>query len=232
MSMTCRAWQDLLQRHLDGEGPPEALDRHLHDCADCAAQTTVLRRLLDGLGRLKPATPPAHLCERLVGRLCAERRVRRRMPWRRIGSLASLAAAAALLVAVGVWSWRPITGKPAHLGQGFTEAPRPADEPAPPLRDSMNRAGQAVAALTSRTASDTVETTTTLLPLVGGSALGPLANPPAVIEPTAEPIREAVDGVSSGLAPVADSARRAVHLFFRNLPMPPGNGPAVPDKQT
>jgi len=25
--MNCRAWQDLLQQHLDGLGPPEALDR-------------------------------------------------------------------------------------------------------------------------------------------------------------------------------------------------------------
>ncbi len=219
--MSCRAWQDLLQRHLDGDDPSEALERHLRDCGDCAPRQAALRRLLDALPLLRPPVPPVGLDKRLVERLCREARARRRRSaWRRAGSFAGLAAAAALLVAVGLWSWRPINGKVHEDGPKTVVRV----EPAPPLRESMSEAGQAVASLTSRTASDTVGRTTDLLPHLAGDALKPLTDPPA-IEPPVQPLREAADGVSTGLAPVADLAQRAVHLFMRDLPMGHGDQP-------
>jgi hypothetical protein len=218
--MSCRAWQDLLQRHLDGDDPPEALDLHLRDCGDCAAQRAALRRLLDALPLLRPVVPAVGMEERLIERLYSEARAqRRRLAWRRAWSLTGLAAAAALLLAVGLWSWGPIKGKVPDDSRVVSVSPQ-----APPLRESMSEAGQAVAALTSRTASDTVGRTTDLLPHLAGEALRPLTDPPA-IEPPVQPLREAADGVSSGLAPVADLAQRAVHLFMRDLPMGHGDQP-------
>ncbi len=226
--MNCRAWQDLLQQQLDGDGPPGALDRHLHDCADCAAHDGDLRRFASALSRLRSPEPPAGLADRLTARLHREVRARRARAWRRALPLVGLAAAAAVLVVLGLWSWRPITGKPLPgqpgPGREIVQLP-PRDEPPAPLRDSVSQAGKAVASLGQRTASDTLERTTTLVPLVRDPALdetarGSLAATP--VEPKLEPLREAADGVSTGLAPVADSARRAVNLFFRDLPMSQG----------
>jgi hypothetical protein len=39
------------------------------------------------------------------------------------------------------------------------------------------------------------------------------------MEPPTRPLREAGEGVSEGLEPVTTSARRAVDLFLRELPM-------------
>jgi hypothetical protein len=219
--MSCRAWQDLLQQHLDDAGPPGALARHLHDCPDCAARRGEVERLLRGLAQLHRPEPPAALADRLTSRLGAEVRARRARAWRRLVPRAGLAVAAAVLVALSLWSWWPIVGQPraqkAPPADPGEKQRRDESPPGPP-RDPMAEAGQAVASLGQRTASTTLDRTTTLLPLVRDPALDPL-NVPAPAEPKLEPLREAADGVSAGLAPVADSARRAVNLFFRDLPM-------------
>jgi len=224
--MNCHAWQDLLQQHLDGVAPPEALDQHLLDCPDCAGLRVHLRRLLDGLALLHPPEPPADLADRVTARLCLEARARKTARRLRIASLVSLAAAAVLLLAVGLWSWWPVSGQPVtpttQPGDSVVNqiGDRPHPNPAtPPLRDSVAQAMLAASSLTSRTASDTMDNTSTLLPLVSAPAIDPLTASNSGVEPKLEPLREAADGVSSGLAPVADSARRAVNLFFRDLPM-------------
>ncbi|MBY0229183.1 MAG: hypothetical protein K2W96_07900, partial [Gemmataceae bacterium] len=53
-----------------------------------------------------------------------------------------------------------------------------------------------------------------LLPPMGTLEPGPLPEPPSL-----GPLADAAGDVQAGLAPVADSARRAVNLFFRDLPM-------------
>jgi hypothetical protein len=218
--MNCPAWQDLLQQHLDGDAGPAALDHHLRDCPACAAHQADVRRLLAGLTLLRPPVPPAHLAGRLTDCLCAEFRTRQARTWRRrLGALAGLAAAAAVLLALGLRSGWPIAGQPRD-----DVAVRPDPLPAePPVGNPMAQAGQAVAALTSRTASDTVDRTTTLFPLVGRPSLDPLPVEPVDDEPRLEPLRESAHAVSAGLAPVTDSARRAVNLFFRDLPVGRGS---------
>jgi hypothetical protein len=78
----------------------------------------------------------------------------------------------------------------------------------------VSAAGAAVASLTTRTAGETVERTKVLLPAVEPS-LGKFDLPPALDEPTRS-LRGAGEGVTA-LEPVADSARRAVGLFVRDL---------------
>src|SRR5262245_12669068 len=129
--MNCRAWEDLLQRQLDGDAPA-ALQRHLLDCPGCAAQRASLNRLLTGIAQLRPAEPPPGLADRLAPQRLDEARTAkmRRRRWRI--AFASLASAAALLIAAGLWSWSlPGTPRNEH---GL--AVSPPVEPPPALRDS------------------------------------------------------------------------------------------------
>jgi len=211
--MTCRDGQHLLQLHLDGDAAPGALERHLADCPECAASAPLVRRYLRGLSLLSPPAPPHGLAERVAGRLVQEARARRRARFRRFATLGSLAAAAALLVAVGVWAWWPAQGEPVAR---FDPPPVTPEARPEPLRDSMAKAGGAVSNLTTRAASDTADSTAELWSLVPGV---PLEAPPDGPAPALESLQEASEGVSSGLAPVTSSARRAVGLFLRDLPV-------------
>jgi hypothetical protein len=218
--MTCRAWQNLLQQHLDG-GDAGALERHLHACPDCAAEQPAIRRFLAALPLLATPEPPAGLAERIVARACGEARQRRLRLRRQLLPLAGLVAAA-LLLALGLRVWLPVTATPKGIDSKVAAVPgSPHEKPqdTAPLRHSVAEASTAVAALTSRTASQTVDNTRSLLPLLPTSTVEVLSSVPAPLEPPLEPLREASDGVSAGFAPVADSARRAVGLFFRDLPL-------------
>jgi hypothetical protein len=227
--MSCHAWQHLLQQHLDGACVGE-MEHHLQSCPDCAAEQPAVRRLLDGIALLAPASPPIGLADRIAEQLSLEARRQRRLRQRRLlASLGTLATAAALLIAVGIYWWRPgaednrkpdahaRAHKPDAQARGpFTSPPsRTGEGGARPLRDSLAQAGTAVASLTSRAASETVDQTSSLLPLLPAPSLEPIAPEPAPMEP----LREASAEVSAGLAPVADSARRAVGLFLRDLPV-------------
>ncbi len=80
----------------------------------------------------------------------------------------------------------------------------------PDFRRDVADAGEAVAALSRRTAADAVEAGRQLIPTV------PAPWPPALQPPLI------LDGAGAGLAdgfePVATSARRAAQLFWRELP--------------
>ena len=192
------AWQDLLQEHLDGDRPdapalPESADRD------------ALRRLLAGLDRLAPSPPPADLAARIGASLHQEARRRRR--WR-FAPAVGLVAAASLLLVLGTRLAWPVR----------EEAPPPnVVVRAEPFRDSLGRAGTALSSLTTRSAESTVENTSSLLPLVNAPTLPPMPT----LEPSVEPFVEASAGVTTGLAPVTDSAQRAVRLFLRDLPFRP-----------
>jgi hypothetical protein len=229
--MICRAWQQLLQQHLDGDEGAD-LEQHLQACPHCAAERPALRRLLDGLALLAPAVPPGGLAERITSRLCAEAgQQRRRQRQRRLIPVWALAAAALVLVALGIRMRWPAAALPQTNDPGASAVVKTPDRPpapAPLLRDSMAQAGTALASLTRRTANETVDQTASLLPLLPAPAVEPFSPGPALETPL-EPLREASAGVSDGLAPVADHARRAVSLFFRDLPMG-RTEPAKPSK--
>ena len=215
--MSCHAWQDLLNQHLDEGSSPDELERHAAACPDCAVHWPAVRQLLSGIARLRPPILPSSLQEQITARLLTEVRVR--SSWhRRVLPWTGLAAAASLVLAVGLWAWKPAGGVDSIARN--VDPDLVASVPAEPLRESMEQAGDAVAALTSRTASETAERTSLILPFVRQTA-EPFADMPEGLEPPLEPFREATQGVSSGLAPVAESARRAVGLFLRDLPMAP-----------
>ena len=74
-----------------------------------------------------------------------------------------------------------------------------------------------MAALTTRTADETVAKTKGLLPVVT-DPIPDKIDPETPTDRPARSLSETGEGVTAGLAPVADSARRAVGLFLRELP--------------
>jgi hypothetical protein len=82
------------------------------------------------------------------------------------------------------------------------------------LRDGLAEAGSALAGLTRRAAAETVGRGRVLFPPVE-------LPPPALdvtLDPAVRPLGDARAGLAEGLEPVATSARRAVNLFWRELP--------------
>jgi hypothetical protein len=83
----------------------------------------------------------------------------------------------------------------------------------PDLRSNFAEAGSALAGLTRRAAAETVD---------NGRVLVPPVEVPLVLdirlEPAARPLDVARQGLSEGFEPVATSARRAVNMFWQDLP--------------
>jgi hypothetical protein len=215
--MNCQAYQSLLQQRLDGTPieSPEAME-HLRGCSDCRALEGAARRLEAGLRRFSSPSPPTDLAGRIADRVFADRRRARRRARRRWA--APLALAACLLVALALrLDWRMPT-EAMDTGRNVAKVlPAPKKQPAPPtLRETVVEAGGAVASLTNQTADEAVESTRWLVPRVSPTQLPEVKLPD--IEPPTGPLREAGEGVSAGLEPVTNSARRAVDLFLRELP--------------
>jgi hypothetical protein len=218
--MNCHAYQSLLQQRLDGTliESPEAME-HWRTCPDCRALEMSAGRLEAGLRRLTSPLPPPDLGRRIANRVFADRRRAQRRTRRRL--LVPLALAACLLVALALrleWRTPKVASDTGRVAQnGVKVLPEPTKQPASPtLRESVAEAGGAVASLTSQTADEAVGSTRWLVPRVSTARIPEVKLPP--IEPPTRSLREAGEGVSAGLEPVANSARRAVDLFLRELP--------------
>jgi hypothetical protein len=216
--MNCLQCQQLLQDRLDGLPPTDTaeMNRHLAACPDCRRTHGAVGRLEEGLRLLAPPAPPARLADRIVTAVRSEQGRRRRV--RRIVRVA-LAVAASLLLVLTLADHR-------RLGP-VRFPPPPRDNPGAPvvheqrpsLRERVAEASTAVVDLAGRTADQTVGQSRLLLPVV--MATPPLETPADPLSPMETPmrsLREAGQGVSSGLEPVADSARRVFDLVLREIP--------------
>jgi hypothetical protein len=207
--MSCAEWDNALQERLDG-GPASGrpgLEPHLATCPTCRERHAAARRLEEGLRLLAPPSPPAGLADRIVGRVLAEHRARLHRRHQLLRAVAAVAAAV-LLVCFTV----PDRPAPPEWVPPVAVERQPASVPS--LRDSFAEASSAVVDLTRRTADETVGQGRLLVPVV-------VATPPDAAGdplPPVHPLREAGQGVSTGLDPVTDSARRALDLFLRDIP--------------
>jgi hypothetical protein len=224
--MNCQDAHERLQQSLDGIPieSPEWLE-HLRDCAECRALAAAGRRLQEGLRLLSAPLPPPDLATRIVEAvLCDRRRAKRRARQR---WAVTLALAAALFIAVLLrLDWRtptpdadvqprePVAAK--ETDKTNKPAP-PAPTTAPTLRESASELGAVFASLTNQTAEETVGQTRRWVSNVSGPELPKVDL--TTMEPPTQPLRAAGEGVSEGLEPVTTSARRAVGLFLRELPM-------------
>lgn len=198
----CDLW---LQELLDGTEPGAAVVEHLGQCSTCHELYEAAAELRRGLALLPPPEPSADLSGRIVTAVLFDRRrqARRRRVVARVAALA-----AAVLVA-----W--------FIADQRTPPPTPpvvqVADSGPSLRETVSLASNAVADLTSKRMDEARESTRFFLPTLEAPAL-PGVDPTEPLEATARPLQTATQGVSAGLEPVTDRARRAFALFVRDLP--------------
>ncbi|HEX5272676.1 MAG TPA: zf-HC2 domain-containing protein [Gemmataceae bacterium] len=220
--MTCDDCRLRLQAWLDGDPPgADGIAAHLADCPACRAADATARRLRAGLVAAPVIAAPPGLSDRIVAGVLADRRRQRRDRQRVLFAGLALAAAACLAVAVFLPERAPHESAGARpTGQAvIAEAPRPEEPPAarPSLDEDVVEATSAVASLARRTADQTLTSGQMLIPAVPRE-VAPREVLPPPLDPPAQSLREAGEGVATGLSPVTNSARRAFDLFLHDLP--------------
>jgi hypothetical protein len=206
----CADFAALAQRFLDGELDAAALDAHPHggSCPDCRALAAAAR----ALGEAAPVAPApsAGLTERIVAAAVRDYRIRRAR--RR----AALALAASVLVAGCAYLLLPTRADAPVIAQ----TQPPALEAPPRVADRVAAAGDALAALTRHAADQTVTPARHLVP-PAESVSWPRAELPPAVEPAVESLAEMPDAARSGFEPMANTTRRAVSLFLRDVGLQP-----------
>jgi hypothetical protein len=206
--MNCTEYIAILQSRLDGafDDVPDA-DHHLRQCPDCRELNRNAQRLLAGIHADLIPMPRSDLSVVVSNRVLADMRRRR---WQ--SRLMVSAAAAAFLLAVFVgWS---------HFRANQSAAPVANHPDRPPsLRQSVEQASYAVAAITRRATDETLDQSRFFMQVAMPTRLPPQEDERLVIkEPPLEPLRAVQHGVSDGFEPVTTSARRAVNLFWHERP--------------
>ena len=223
-AMNCSEFRNWLQQRLDGEASAAAgdVEGHVAACASCRELQAAANLLIQALGAQAAPAPPNQMSDQLVSLvladIAAQQQARKR--WnRRLGLTAALAASLILAVALG-YSWWQSNRKPGPQNPDSLvikdKRPAPA-QPQPSL--NIQEAGSALVALVNRTADETVGQSRALFPQgVSAPALPASGDWQPALEPGADSLREAQEGVALGFEPVTSSARRAVNLFLREIP--------------
>jgi len=222
--MSCHDFQDWLQRRLDGEmlPLPDGLEPHLGGCLSCRSQQHAGQLLLEGLQGLKRALPPSGLADAIVARVLTDRlelTFRRR---RRVATTVALAASL-LLAALAGYLWLPKSKtvtqeKFARVEKAPEPPPRLVAPEAPSLARSVEEARSAVASLTEKIADKSKEQARlwwSVAPDVPKAL--PVVKFEQPLDPAAQSLRQAGQGMTEGLQTVSQSARRAVSYFVREL---------------
>ncbi len=235
--MNCLDCQELVQRCLDGESvapltPPLSpqggeggvrgraeLDQHLSECVACRDLCAAAQRLVEGLRLLTPPPTPLGLAERIQTCVVVNQRHRQRV--RRLLATAGVAASLLLAALASYFGLRavPLAETPHQPPEITRNEPAPALSAPPALHHRIKEAGEAVVALTRRTADETMGQSRLLLPRnLSEPSLADSRITLAGEETPEQSLREVQDGMSAGLEPVMTSARRAVALFLQEIP--------------
>jgi hypothetical protein len=209
--MNCVEYQESLQEKLDGaHGQSDAARQHVRECSSCRELHQAAQRLLDGLGRAVPPTPSLELTAAIRRNVLGDMHRRR---WQRRLLVSAAAAAVLLAASLGIARWRSPASPVAQA-----VLPLENDTRQPSLRQSVERAGIAVAALTRRAANETLDESRFLFQVSMPDERRPQPAVQKLVQDAGlRPLTAVKDGVSEGLEPVATSARRAVRLFWRDL---------------
>ncbi len=227
--MNCSEFQHLLHQRLDGElkAASSEIDRHLRECSSCQELDLIALRLMEAFGSPVTPVPREELRNQIVSVILQEmdsQLLARRQWRRRVMAVSAVAAGLLLTVCVGYFWW------PSHQAVHFPdsksvvkkeEKPAPASKAAQPALSPLDirEAGTALVALVNRTADETVGPGRMLLP--HGISAPNLPDTEAWrtdLEPGAQTLRDAQDGMVVGFEPVTTSAQRAVNLFLREVP--------------
>jgi hypothetical protein len=217
--MNCADIERLVQQRLDG-APVDvpAADSHLGGCPACRQLWSACQRLEDGLRSIAPPVVPAGLRDRVVAGYLQDRQDAQRLARRRLVIGITSLAASTLFVAFLLKPWAPPVDRPDEPAPLVkTDEPKTAPR-AGNVQDSVGEAGQALVAIVTRTAGDTVGSGRLLMPDAVAIATPMTEAWGETLVPPAEPVRDVSRGVSTAVAPVTNSARRAVNLFWRDLP--------------
>ena len=202
--MTCERCDLWLQELFDGAEPDAALIEHLVACPACRELYESAVGLQKGLEEMQRPLPSPEFTGRVVSAVLFDRRKRQKR--RQIVARAA-ALAAAILVVLFAAGQRPPSEREI---EPVTAVERQS------LRTALTEAGSTVVQNARRQVSEAVSNTLQLVESVEGPVLPPMdAEWP--LEPTIRPLREAGQGVTAGLEPVAGTARRAFALFVRDL---------------
>lgn len=242
--MNCHECQELLHARLDGAGIPASadLESHLAGCQACRSDHAAAGLLMGALKRLPRAEPRLNLADHIVSAVLQDR-VQRRLKMRRRVLVTMALAAAILLMAWAGNLWLPNSrpDKPAPEHPPLAE--KKAEEPTPPVRDnlmvgppaplaqSMDEAREAMLALTGRLAGETKGQAKMLIAAAPTDVAAltesvrnfseqqsPMEDD-IQLDPAADSLRQAGQGVSQGLQTVTGNARRAFNFFVRDLPV-------------
>ncbi|HEV3203649.1 MAG TPA: hypothetical protein VGY77_04670 [Gemmataceae bacterium] len=223
--MNCLEFHNLVQRRLDGEPgatpgatevlPGTAAGRHLAECPQCRALHSAVCRLEKALPLLLPSQPPRHLSKQIVAKVLAQHG--REIIKVRMRRWTALAAAASIIVGLflGYSGFFFKTQRVVELNIDRNSGSKASAS----LQKNVEEAGSALVGLFSRTTTEAFQQGRGLLPdsvslsaLPDAVVLQPSLNPPV------ETFRIAGQGVSTGLEPIATSARRAINLFLQDFP--------------
>ncbi len=194
----CDLFAEIVQSVFDGERPATALDAaHAVHCEACRELADSAKALALGIDALARAIPPRDFSADVVPVVLAERR---RGRFVRRSTIA--AALAASVVAAVVMLPKFPDGRAVAVRE---PAPAPAKPPA--VEESLREAGTAFVSLTKRTAVETLAPARSLLAGIELPDTAPAVVPPAPESPAA----------SSPIAPITNTARRAINLFIRDV---------------
>ncbi|MBI3411983.1 MAG: zf-HC2 domain-containing protein [Planctomycetes bacterium] len=218
--MNCLEFQELLQRRLDGVASPDPpeLELHLSTCRPCQERHAAALRLLEGVKNLPRPRTPEHLGKRIVSMVLEDRRLRQRR-WRVRVMVTSALAASLLVIALSGYYLLPerkTPGPKAAPEIARKDNTNDAEQPAE-IAKSMEDARNAVTALTGRLADETKKQASILLAATGPVDIGPMIGGPEIPANLDQTLRQAGQGLSEGLEPVARSTRRALQFLVREV---------------
>lgn len=222
----CRATLEMLQRVLDGEVNWATLDSdaHLPACSACRERLRAAQLLSTALTAAPDATTafPSHLTERILDRVNADRRGRRRFRW--ATAAGGLAVAAAVLWAVGVFHHGPAAPDNAEVvQQSAPPAPPVPPPPAPPepvrLSEQWAKASESLWE-PPKPLAESVAVAPKLIDALAAPFTKPAAMPDPMnqaLEPARKTLAELPTVARTGFEPITGTAEKAFHRFLRDL---------------
>jgi hypothetical protein len=226
--MNCRDCQELLQRHLDGEGIGEDPAQHLSECSECKAEHAAARRLEEGLRLISPPLVPAGFAGRTLSRVRAQRRARLRWRW----TVAGVAMAASVLVGLLVWdhATQPLD-EVAVVDHGTNHPPKAPQEvpvaktkpeptpvaPEPTLQETVQHSRIAMDQLANRFMDKTREQADVwrdVLAPVEVARVDFVVQQPAAVPKAGQP----KSGLTTGMQTVTGLTKRGIGFLLRETP--------------
>jgi hypothetical protein len=228
----CEQFAEAMQRMLDGEANSlsEPLESHRIECDDCRRFAESAANLTVALADLPRLEADEVLTSRIIAAVEADRAIpppKRHLTRRIVTAIVVIAASIAVLWFAGEWT---SVGRTNQMVSSHSVRPPAAKVKSNPssfdMRDNLEVVAESIASLTRRTASDVIGPARDVFGL--GVEMDWLRGPAEVRDhanPAMDSLQELRHGAAAGFEPIAESARRALAMFTRDLPTKPSTKP-------